>query len=566
MSIIGTRTYQLAAAVAGVLALTASFTHVWWLVAASALVAVTAALWPTVTSMDDGPESRRPEKYEPRIVMPPTAEPDDVVSGLFRASTHRINAVAAHLWLQDPATATFRLVSAMGDRVPSSTPLPLDDPSIAGVAARGESTLEPVLALTEGAATTTLWRFAFPVIGSTAGGLGCVDIETAVRPDERRLEAIALAYQPALTTALALHVARAETSAAVNLLEAAQELSRRLSVEDVVRLALDRAVAISSAASGSVMLEDEETGTLRIALSHGLPEQVVAETVVSPGEGIAGWVFASGKPLLVEDLPHRSSSRRRGVRSAVSVPIADEDGALGVLNVGSQDFPARFTDEHLHSLESLGRQVAIALRNARAMESATDLYFATLTALTVALETKDPYARGTTGRVVEIVRALGSGMALGPVESRALNVAALLHDIGMGLAGGQIGTTARPLSTVERGMLKAHPVLAAEILADVPALREVVPIVYHHHEWYDGHGYVGGLAGEAIPLGSRILAVADAFVAMTSDRPYRRALSVVAALAELRAKAGTQFDPAVVEVLDLELARDPDLALTTRVD
>jgi HD-GYP domain-containing protein (c-di-GMP phosphodiesterase class II) len=314
------------------------------------------------------------------------------------------------------------------------------------------------------------------------------------------------------------------------------------------------------------MLADDEGSALRIALSRGLPDDVVSETVVTPGEGIAGWVFASGKPLLVEDLPHRTNSRRRGVRSAVSVPIADEDGILGVLNVGSHRFPARFTDDHLHSLETLGRQTAVALRNARAMESATDLYFATLTALSVALETKDPYARGTTGRVVDIVRALASGMDLGRVDSHALNVAALLHDIGMGLAGGPIGTTARPLSTVERGMLKAHPVMAAEILADVPSLREVVPIVYHHHEWYDGHGYVGGLAGEAIPLGSRILAVADAFVAMTSDRPYRRALSVSAAVAELASKAGTQFDPLVVAVLRSELERDPALALTSHID
>jgi HD-GYP domain-containing protein (c-di-GMP phosphodiesterase class II) len=103
-------------------------------------------------------------------------------------------------------------------------------------------------------------------------------------------------------------------------------------------------------------------------------------------------------------------------------------------------------------------------------------------------------------------------------------------------------------------------VVAAEVLADVPALRAVVPIVYHHHEWYDGHGYVGGLAGEAIPQGSRILAVADAFVAMTSERPYRRAMTVGDALEELSEKAGTQFDPDVVAALRRALDARPDLA------
>jgi HD-GYP domain-containing protein (c-di-GMP phosphodiesterase class II) len=376
------------------------------------------------------------------------------------------------------------------------------------------------------------------------------------------LERATAGLTPVLTTALTLHLARAEASVAANLLEAAHELTRRLRPDEVTQRALDRAIALSNAASGSVMLAGG-SGSLTIAASEGLPDDVVAATAVAPGEGIAGWVFSSGKPLLVEDLPGSDGSRRRGVRSAVCVPIADEDGILGVLNVGSREFPARFTDEHLRALETLGRLTAVALRNAEAMQSSTELYFATLTALAVALETKDPYARGATGRVVEMVMAIADMMDVSEVDRHALNVAALLHDIGMGLAGGPIGATARPLSIIERGMLKAHPVVAAEVLADVPALRAVVPIVYHHHEWYDGHGYVGGLAGEAIPPGSRVLAVADAFVAMTSERPYRRALSVAQAVEELTSKAGTQFDPEVVEALRRALEARPDLALTS---
>jgi HD-GYP domain-containing protein (c-di-GMP phosphodiesterase class II) len=104
-----------------------------------------------------------------------------------------------------------------------------------------------------------------------------------------------------------------------------------------------------------------------------------------------------------------------------------------------------------------------------------------------------------------------------------------------------------------------HPVIAAEILEQAPALREVAPIVYHHHEHYDGAGYVNGLSGAEIPLGARILAVADAYVAMTSMRPYRQAMSHEAAVAELRANAGTQFDPHVVEALVDVAAERPDL-------
>jgi HD-GYP domain-containing protein (c-di-GMP phosphodiesterase class II) len=545
---------RIVAGVAAAFALAAAVSGVWWLAAVSACFAATAALMnarPRHSDHSDSAAGAQPASL--------AVEPEDVVNVLLRSASAVTHAVSAHLWLRDPATATYRLVASAGDMRPSSQPLPYDDPSVQAVTATGGSSLEPVVNLRSEGGAATLWRFAFPVQGGPVEGLGAVDVESQERPPVASLESVATGAHSILVTALTLHLARAEGARAASLIEAAHELSRRLRPEEVAQSALERALALSGAASASVMLMGDE-GALRIETSVGLPDEVVSATSVAPGEGIAGWVFASGKPLLVEDLPGAEGSRRRGVRSAVCVPIADEDGILGVLNVGSGDFPARFTDEHLKALETLGRLTAVALRNARAMQSSSELYFATLTALSVALETKDPYARGGTGRVVDTVMAMAEVMRLTDIERHALNVAALLHDIGMGLAGGPIGATARPLSIVERGMLKAHPVVAAEVLADVPALREVVPIVYHHHEWYDGHGYVGGLAGEAIPLGSRILAVADAFVAMTSERPYRRAMTVAQALTELTSKAGSQFDPEVVAALRQALDAHPDLA------
>ena len=103
-------------------------------------------------------------------------------------------------------------------------------------------------------------------------------------------------------------------------------------------------------------------------------------------------------------------------------------------------------------------------------------------------------------------------------------------------------------------MLKMHPVIAAEILEQAPALRAAIPIVYHHHEHYDGGGYVGGIAGDGIPLGARILAVADAYVAMISDRSYRAGKTHDEALAELLGESGSQFDPHVVKAFAEVLA------------
>ncbi len=438
----------------------------------------------------------------------------------------------------------------------------MDDPALGRAATEGIATLEPLANIKGGGGDTTLWRFAVPISAAGVRGVAAVDLRSHAAPDAGTLTRLTAPVRGALAGALALFLARAETETAQALLEAARELTRRLDPHEVIERSLDRAVKLSGAATGSIMLIDAKTGRMRIASSKGLTAGVVESTDVSEGEGIAGWVLSTRQPLLIEDLPGRPSVRSAGVRSAVSVPIADEDGILGVLNVGSRTFPARFTDSHMAALETLGRQTAIALRNARAMASARDLYFGTLRALALAMETKDPYAKGATGRVTDIAAAIGRASHLDPLDQQALEIAALLHDIGMGMVGEPVGASERPLSTIELGLLKAHPVLAAEVIEQVPALEAVTPIVYHHHEWFDGHGYVGGLAGESIPLGARVLAVADAFVAMTSPRPYRDAMSVSRALRELRGKAGTQFDPQVVEVFEQLLRDDPALALT----
>jgi HD-GYP domain-containing protein (c-di-GMP phosphodiesterase class II) len=148
-------------------------------------------------------------------------------------------------------------------------------------------------------------------------------------------------------------------------------------------------------------------------------------------------------------------------------------------------------------------------------------------------------------------------MHLDARQHQALRIAALLHDIGMSAVGEAVAVVDRPLSTVEWGMLKMHPVIAADVLAQAPSLHDAIPIVYHHHEHFNGDGYVVGIAGEKIPIGARILAAADAFVAMTSSRPYRPAMSPHAAMEEMHRRSGTQFDPVVVAALD-RLICEPD--------
>ncbi len=486
----------------------------------------------------------------PELRVPPTLEADTVLHALADAVAPVAHVVAAHMWLEDPSSATLRLVSAVGPMSPSTQPQSLDDPILGTSITSGVSTLAPLARMQSGGVEHVIWRFAVPLTPGTSRGVVGVDLSVTADPDGAQLARLSAPLRGALTGSLALHVARTETEMATALIEVARDLSRKLDPDEVLTAALQTAMRISEAATGSIMLIDDTSGRLTIVKADGLPAEVVRDTSLSEGEGIAGWVLATGQPLLIEDLPAKpKSGRRHGIRSAVSVPISDADGTMGVLNVGSRGFPARFTESHMRALETLGKQTAVALRNANAVTSSRELYFETLKALALALETKDPYSRGGTERVLSYATAIGDAFGLPDAQREALRVAALLHDIGMSTTGEALGSLSRPLSTLEHGVLKLHPQIAADILSELPALQGVVPIVYHHHEWFDGHGYGGGLSGETIPLGARILAVADAFVAMTSDRPYRAAMSQSQALAELSDKAGAQFDPTVVEVL-----------------
>jgi response regulator RpfG family c-di-GMP phosphodiesterase len=494
----------------------------------------------------------------PDLVMPQNADASDVLLALLANARLAGTPVAAHLWLEDVGTPTLRLICAEGPGSPDPTPVPAAEGVLGDALASGAVRCGRIGVLAQGNPFAPGWRFAVPLETDEAAGVAAVDFVGESEPVAAEMDRITLAMCGALTGAFALHLARSEAGTARQLVETASDLSRPLDADEVVDRALRHALALSGGETGSVMLVGDRGSRMQIAKAHGLPDDVVARTLVAEGEGIAGWVLASGRPLVVEDLEHKGpQSRRHGVLSAVSVPISDDEGVLGVLNVGSRRFHARFSRSHVRALEAVGRITATALRNARAATTAQDLFYDTLKALALALETRDPYSRGGTARVVDLSASLGTSLGLDEDDAHALRLAALLHDIGMSAAGEAVAVTNRPLTTVEWGMLKLHPRIAAEILGQAPTLQEVIPVVFHHHEHYDGRGYSSGVAGEDIPLGARILAVADAYVAMTSHRPYRFAMPAAKALAEIRDHSGTQFDPKVVDALIGILDGDP---------
>jgi HD-GYP domain-containing protein (c-di-GMP phosphodiesterase class II) len=196
-----------------------------------------------------------------------------------------------------------------------------------------------------------------------------------------------------------------------------------------------------------------------------------------------------------------------------------------------------------------------------ALERARDMYIATMKSLAHVVEAKDPTTRGHLDRTAHYGIALAR--VVDPVLAARPEVAYgfFLHDIGKVGIPESILCKAGPLTELEWIVMRSHPNQGARIVEPIPFMGEAVEIVRTHHERFDGGGYPRGLRGEQIPLAARIFAIADSFDAMTSDRPYRSALSTEDAVAEIRAGSGTQFDPLCVEAFEALVAEDDDFVL-----
>jgi putative two-component system response regulator len=226
-------------------------------------------------------------------------------------------------------------------------------------------------------------------------------------------------------------------------------------------------------------------------------------------------------------------------------------------------------DVLLHSARRAGEHRRLRVENAlyrstleaRVREQSKRIervYLSSVLALVTALEAKDPYTRGHSDRVAGYALALHDGV--GGCDPEMLRIGAQLHDIGKIGVRSAILLKDGPLTRGETSHLARHPEVGVDILRPLLEGQDVLDVVLHHHERWDGDGYPHGLAGEDIPMGARIVAVADAFDAMTTIRPYRGARSPQQAVAELRAEAGRQFDPRVVAVASQALLEQASLA------
>ncbi|MBI4278589.1 MAG: HD domain-containing protein [Armatimonadetes bacterium] len=182
-------------------------------------------------------------------------------------------------------------------------------------------------------------------------------------------------------------------------------------------------------------------------------------------------------------------------------------------------------------------------------------YLLTVEALAAALDARDSYTHGHSRRVARYAVAVARALGLRRRQIRVIRWAGMLHDLGKIGVDDVVLRKAGPLTDEEWVVMRRHPEIVVAILGHIPALAEVLPVILHHHERWDGRGYPRGLTGEQIPLGACILALADALDTIATDRPYRKGRGLAAAVAEVAAHAGSQFDPAVVRALTAVAAR-----------
>lgn len=252
------------------------------------------------------------------------------------------------------------------------------------------------------------------------------------------------------------------------------------------------------------------------------------------------------------------------------LPLADprssEYAAVAAIDFSVTQITSQTAPEHrlvfLATLGAVGLIAASLLTLAfgaqrelnRRARLANTTFIQTLEGLASIVDKRDPYTAGHSRRVAGYSRKLAQRMGMRSSEVGTIEHAALLHDLGKVGIPDAVLLKPGALTEHERDIIRFHPDIAGEILRGVEAMREIVPCIVHHHERFDGKGYPRRLIGQSIPLGARIICVADAYDAMTTDRPYRRALSVEVAKARLQEGAGTQFDAdcvaAFVQLID----------------
>ena len=342
------------------------------------------------------------------------------------------------------------------------------------------------------------------------------------------------------------------------LFEIGKSLTSTLSIQEILSKVVISACRAIPAEGCWIHLWNEKRKRFVLGAVEGFSSDLVGKFTYHSGEGLTGWVFQEGKianvpnvatdPNWKHEPQYESALPSKEAKNALAVPLTAGTKTLGVLGIVNKIGADAFSERDLSLVDALAGEVAIAIENARLYEDVCALSVETVRSLAVAIDARDPYTHGHSGGVVKLALCLARKLDWTKPDLELLEFAALLHDVGKLAVPDYILRKTEPLNNEEWAIIRKHPAQSALIVKPVKSLKRILPWISHHHERWDGSGYPNGLKGKAIPLAARVIAIADAYDAMTTNRPYRQALPTDQACQELKRGAGTQFDPTLVEV------------------
>ena len=372
------------------------------------------------------------------------------------------------------------------------------------------------------------------------------------------LEAVASHAANALENAR-LYLAQKESAeTAEALLRLSERLTRVSDAELVLEEALEAMPELIECSAVEAWMRAEDENGYRLAAHRGYAEDQAArlDGMLVPAAIAEPFIGSFSEPFVIpkEALANGPAEFRRWTErlDVLGVPMRWDPNGLGGLAIVAPATQYRFTPRDMRLARGIADITSLALANASRFRELGRIYVSTIEALAGALEAQDHYTSDHAHALAEMAVSVGSALGLSGESLRELELAALFHDIGKIGVPSEIIRKPGPLTPQERQIMNKHPEIGEQILAPVPFLQPIRPIVRACHERWDGKGYPDGLAGEKIPLAARIVFVCDAYDAMTTNRPYRAALPRPVAVRRLKRSSGKQFDPQVLQAfLDL---------------
>lgn len=336
-----------------------------------------------------------------------------------------------------------------------------------------------------------------------------------------------------------------------NLHDLSKAINSSLRIGDVVDMICNKTLLLMNADRVLLLILDEMKTTLTVFKTLGIPDSDLPVEKFYNIRSFDHCIVHKGTVITMDEVvaPEDQQNLRQSMPFLFNMffaPLEIQGRAYGLLGVNGKQ--REFSPVELEIFCSLGSQAAVAMENANLYQKLHLTFLHTAEALAEAINSRDPYTGGHTRRVQDYALQMADALGLEDEDKESLRLAAILHDIGkIGIDDAILKKTG-PLTAEEEKEIQEHPRIGSRILGYVDEMKDVVPGVLHHHEMFDGSGYPDGLAGEQIPLQARIIAIADNFDALTTDRPYRRASTTQEALTMLSREGGSHFDPEIIPI------------------